>query len=147
MESRSSEQYLSRCLLSNVYYLDLYLSFSILILEANVSIASSILQALFDTVNANRNSLLDRPTREKALESLRIYLSSNRQLNDIELLKLWKGLFFCTFNSILHVVKISCRGIYTALITLFVYDFSSSPLHLQLKDLIKMNRGLLHPML
>ncbi|KAI4197862.1 MAG: hypothetical protein LQ346_002876 [Caloplaca aetnensis] len=41
----------------------------------------------------------DRPTREKALESLRTYLSSNRQFTDIELLKLWKGLFFCLWHT------------------------------------------------
>ncbi|KAI4117178.1 MAG: hypothetical protein LQ345_002529 [Seirophora villosa] len=41
----------------------------------------------------------DRRTREKALESLRIYLSSNRQLTDIELLKLWRGLFFCLWHT------------------------------------------------
>ncbi|KAI4146327.1 MAG: hypothetical protein L6R39_003485 [Caloplaca ligustica] len=41
----------------------------------------------------------DRPTREKALESLRIYLSSQRQLTNIELLKLWRGLFFCLWHT------------------------------------------------
>ncbi|KAA6411133.1 MAG: nucleolar NOP52 variant [Lasallia pustulata] len=38
----------------------------------------------------------DRPTREKALSSLRTYLTSNRTFTPLELLKLWKGLFFCT---------------------------------------------------
>lgn len=38
---------------------------------------------------------LDRPTREKALSSLRLYLTSSRVFSDLELHKLWKGLFFC----------------------------------------------------
>ena len=37
----------------------------------------------------------DRPTREKALDSLESYLTSSRSFSDIELLKIWKGLFFC----------------------------------------------------
>ncbi len=38
----------------------------------------------------------DRPSRDKAVASLRTYLSANRRFEEIELLKLWKGLFFCT---------------------------------------------------
>ncbi|MCJ1439201.1 hypothetical protein MMC27_008592 [Xylographa pallens] len=41
----------------------------------------------------------DRPTREKALDSLRSYLGSSRSFTDLELLKLWKGLFFCMWHS------------------------------------------------
>ncbi|MCJ1400718.1 hypothetical protein MMC11_003926 [Xylographa trunciseda] len=41
----------------------------------------------------------DRPTREKALDSLRTYLTSSRPFTDLELLKLWKGLFFCMWHS------------------------------------------------
>ncbi|MCJ1476000.1 hypothetical protein MMC13_004664 [Lambiella insularis] len=41
----------------------------------------------------------DRPTREKALDSLRTYLLSTRPFTDLELLKLWKGLFFCMWHS------------------------------------------------
>ncbi|MCJ1382616.1 hypothetical protein MMC17_005729 [Xylographa soralifera] len=41
----------------------------------------------------------DRPTREKALDSLRTYLTSSRSFTDLELLKLWKGLFFCMWHS------------------------------------------------
>lgn len=38
----------------------------------------------------------DRKTRDKALESLTLFLRSRTNLSLIELLKLWKGLFFCT---------------------------------------------------
>ncbi|MCJ1388655.1 hypothetical protein MMC18_001504 [Xylographa bjoerkii] len=41
----------------------------------------------------------DRPIREKALDSLRTYLTSSRPFTDLELLKLWKGLFFCMWHS------------------------------------------------
>jgi hypothetical protein len=41
----------------------------------------------------------DRPTREKALEALRTYILSTRPFTELELLKLWKGLFFCTQTS------------------------------------------------
>lgn len=43
--------------------------------------------------------LADRPTRDKALESLRTYLSGRRDLPPLELLKLWKGLFYCMWMS------------------------------------------------
>lgn len=43
--------------------------------------------------------LADRPTRDKALLSLRTYLSGRRDLPPIELLKLWKGLFYCMWMS------------------------------------------------
>ncbi|KAI9844228.1 MAG: hypothetical protein M1837_005734 [Sclerophora amabilis] len=38
----------------------------------------------------------DRPTRDNAVASLRTFLSGNRQLEELELLKLWKGLFYWT---------------------------------------------------
>ncbi|RFU33126.1 hypothetical protein B7463_g3242, partial [Scytalidium lignicola] len=41
----------------------------------------------------------DRPTRDKALDSLRTYLSGHRDLPPLELLKLWKGLFYCMWMS------------------------------------------------
>ncbi|KAH0608897.1 uncharacterized protein H6S33_001125 [Morchella sextelata] len=41
----------------------------------------------------------DRPTRDKAVASLRSYLSSQRNFTQIELLKLWKGLFYCMWLS------------------------------------------------
>ncbi|CAL3964149.1 hypothetical protein PZA11_001578 [Diplocarpon coronariae] len=41
----------------------------------------------------------DRPTRDAALESLRTYLSGRREWPSLELLKLWKGLFYCMWMS------------------------------------------------
>jgi ribosomal RNA-processing protein 1 len=41
----------------------------------------------------------DRPTRDAALQSLRTYLSGRRELPPLELLKLWKGLFYCMWMS------------------------------------------------
>ncbi|KZF26379.1 nucleolar [Xylona heveae TC161] len=41
----------------------------------------------------------DRPTRDKAVASLRTYLSGRKSFEEIELLKLWKGLFFCMWMS------------------------------------------------
>lgn len=39
--------------------------------------------------------ITDRFTRESALESLRKYLRAKTHFADLELLKLWNGLFFC----------------------------------------------------
>ncbi|KAF8865500.1 hypothetical protein BDZ45DRAFT_580148 [Acephala macrosclerotiorum] len=41
----------------------------------------------------------DRPTRDAALHSLRTFLSAKRSLPELELLKLWKGLFYCLWMS------------------------------------------------
>ncbi|MCJ1314134.1 hypothetical protein MMC25_007814 [Agyrium rufum] len=41
----------------------------------------------------------DRKLREKALESLTKYLTSGRQFSELELLKIWKGLFFCMWHT------------------------------------------------
>lgn len=41
----------------------------------------------------------DRPTRDKAVQSLRTFLSGRRELPALELLKLWKGLFYCMWMS------------------------------------------------
>ncbi|KAK0509375.1 hypothetical protein JMJ35_007769 [Cladonia borealis] len=41
----------------------------------------------------------DRPTREKALDSLRTYLTSGRDFTRTDLLKIWKGLFFCIYHT------------------------------------------------
>jgi ribosomal RNA-processing protein 1 len=38
---------------------------------------------------------VDRSARDKAFELLRKYLNSGRDFSELELLKLWKGLFFC----------------------------------------------------
>ncbi|KAH0544053.1 hypothetical protein FGG08_001671 [Glutinoglossum americanum] len=41
----------------------------------------------------------DKSTRDKAVASLRTYLSGRRTFTELELLKLWKGLFFCMWMS------------------------------------------------
>ncbi|KAF8477051.1 hypothetical protein BDZ91DRAFT_708593 [Kalaharituber pfeilii] len=41
----------------------------------------------------------DRPTRDAAVDSLRTYLSGKRVFTKIDLLKLWKGLFYCMWMS------------------------------------------------
>ncbi|ODM21981.1 hypothetical protein SI65_02825 [Aspergillus cristatus] len=41
----------------------------------------------------------DRKTRDKALDSLTLFLRSRTDLSLIDLLKLWKGLFFCFYHS------------------------------------------------
>ena len=37
----------------------------------------------------------DKSTRDQALASLRAFLSSRSDISDLDLLKLWKGLFYC----------------------------------------------------
>ncbi|KAF2472194.1 uncharacterized protein BDR25DRAFT_324655 [Lindgomyces ingoldianus] len=37
----------------------------------------------------------DKTTRDNALDSLRTYLSGRSQIEELDLLKLWKGLFYC----------------------------------------------------
>ncbi|EYE95307.1 ribosomal RNA processing 1 family protein [Aspergillus ruber CBS 135680] len=41
----------------------------------------------------------DRKVRDKALDSLTLFLRSRTDLSLIDLLKLWKGLFFCFYHS------------------------------------------------
>ncbi|PGH11093.1 hypothetical protein AJ80_07281 [Polytolypa hystricis UAMH7299] len=41
----------------------------------------------------------DRKTREKALDSLTLFIQSRRDLDIAELLKIWKGLFFCFYHT------------------------------------------------
>ncbi|KAJ6121561.1 hypothetical protein N7512_004026 [Penicillium capsulatum] len=41
----------------------------------------------------------DRKTRDKALESLTLFVRSRNDLTLADLLKLWKGLFFCVYHS------------------------------------------------
>jgi ribosomal RNA-processing protein 1 len=41
----------------------------------------------------------DRKTRDKALESLTLFLKARKDLSLLELLKVWRGLFFCTHQS------------------------------------------------
>ena len=38
----------------------------------------------------------DNQTRDQALDSLRAFLSSRSEISELDLLKLWKGLFYCT---------------------------------------------------
>jgi ribosomal RNA-processing protein 1 len=42
---------------------------------------------------------IDRKIRDKAVESLTLFLRSRNDLTLVELLKLWKGLFFCFYHS------------------------------------------------
>jgi ribosomal RNA-processing protein 1 len=42
---------------------------------------------------------LDKKIRDKATDSLALFLRSKTDLSLLELLKLWKGLFFCTSPS------------------------------------------------
>ena len=61
-------------------------------------LSKSLLQMVYCVFVANQFQLTkhsDRPTRDKALVSLRTYLSGRRDLPPLELLKLWKGLFYC----------------------------------------------------
>ncbi|GAM41539.1 ribosomal RNA processing protein [Talaromyces pinophilus] len=41
----------------------------------------------------------DRKTRDKALESLTLFLKARKDLSLLELLKVWRGLFFCFYHS------------------------------------------------
>lgn len=40
----------------------------------------------------------DKRTRDSALASLRAFLASRSEISELDLLKLWKGLFYCTSN-------------------------------------------------
>jgi ribosomal RNA-processing protein 1 len=40
----------------------------------------------------------DKQTRDQALESLKAYLGAQTEISELDLLKLWKGLFYCIFN-------------------------------------------------
>ncbi|KIV98892.1 uncharacterized protein PV09_09339 [Verruconis gallopava] len=41
----------------------------------------------------------EKSVRDRAVDSLRIYLRSRKEFSEIELLKLWKGLFYCMWMS------------------------------------------------
>ncbi|KAF2842508.1 hypothetical protein M501DRAFT_421917 [Patellaria atrata CBS 101060] len=41
----------------------------------------------------------DKKLRDKAVESLQLYISNRKQFEELELLKLWKGLFYCVWMS------------------------------------------------
>jgi ribosomal RNA-processing protein 1 len=49
--------------------------------------------------SSHHSQITDRPTRDKAVQSLRTFLSGRRELPALELLKLWKGLFYCMWMS------------------------------------------------
>jgi hypothetical protein len=38
----------------------------------------------------------DKEVRDQALESLRTFLGAQAEMAELDLLKLWKGLFYCT---------------------------------------------------
>jgi hypothetical protein len=38
----------------------------------------------------------DKQTRDQALDSLKAYLGAQTEISELDLLKLWKGLFYCT---------------------------------------------------
>jgi ribosomal RNA-processing protein 1 len=40
-------------------------------------------------------NLPDKKTRDKAIRSLRKFLAAGNVMSEIELIKLWKGLFYC----------------------------------------------------
>jgi len=66
--------------------------------------SSGMKRLVFDSgaisLNSNTNdySSLDRKVRDKAVESLTLFLRSRTDLSVLDLLKLWKGLFFCMFQ-------------------------------------------------
>jgi ribosomal RNA-processing protein 1 len=43
------------------------------------------------------NPPADKKTRDQALTSLRTFLSGRSEISELDLLKLWKGLFYCTW--------------------------------------------------
>lgn len=50
---------------------------------------------LFTQERHSNTDETDRKTRDKALDSLTLFLRSRTDLSLLDLLKLWKGLFFC----------------------------------------------------
>jgi len=38
----------------------------------------------------------DKKVRDNALDSLKTYLGAQSEISELDLLKLWKGLFYCT---------------------------------------------------
>ncbi|KAI8992590.1 hypothetical protein BDB01DRAFT_441265 [Pilobolus umbonatus] len=41
------------------------------------------------------SSKLDKKTRDAAVKELKKYLSTGNSLSEIELIKVWKGIFYC----------------------------------------------------
>jgi len=55
--------------------------------------------------------LLDKKTRDKAVKALGRWISSKKDFSHLELMKLWKGLFYCKGSRIdLHVDLKGVRG-------------------------------------
>ncbi len=44
---------------------------------------------------ANLFMYIEKKTRDKAIRSFRKFLSSGNNMSEMELIKLWKGLFYC----------------------------------------------------
>jgi hypothetical protein len=45
----------------------------------------------------------DKKVRDQALDSLKTYLGAQSEIAELDLLKLWKGLFYCMHSSCLDV--------------------------------------------
>jgi ribosomal RNA-processing protein 1 len=43
--------------------------------------------------------MAEKSTRDGAIDTLRTYLRSRKEFSELELLKLWKGLFYCMWMS------------------------------------------------
>jgi ribosomal RNA-processing protein 1 len=56
----------------------------------------------WDTQRKRLTVATDKEVRDQALESLRTYLGAQSQIAELDLLKLWKGLFYC--ESQLHLI-------------------------------------------
>lgn len=63
----------------------------------NISVAVDLYGDIRNLLADEPNT--DRPTRDKAVASLRTYLQGKQQFSELELLKLWKGLFFCKIRT------------------------------------------------
>jgi hypothetical protein len=47
------------------------------------------------TLLIHLNEMLDKKERDRAVKSLRKYLTHRQKTEEVELLKLWKGIFYC----------------------------------------------------
>lgn len=59
---------------------------------------------IWDTQNVRLTFATDKKVRDQALESLRTFLGAQTEISELDLLKLWKGLFYCTLCANLHSV-------------------------------------------
>lgn len=60
------------------------------------SSGSSLNSYEFSFQQTDSNTTIDKKARDKATDSLSLFLRSKTDLSLLELLKLWKGLFYCT---------------------------------------------------